>query len=251
VVLFRRGDHGRAAGILGPSVGMLAFAGLLILNGSRWWGDPPSYYLLKTLLGCLLATTPVVVAVLVAGATRARPASDDGTAAGRPRTWPLLAGATVVLLVVAAVLSPPDSLRTGTPTSLDGPPSYVTYADAIARAYPVTPAVPSQVPFLADYGDERADLWLMILQRGISDADHDFVRTLPAFYPPQTSDEAISLVPPPQDWGAVICAQLRLRPTAYFVAMTEHPVEVERWAGGLNATCDASRLSVLEIPAAG
>ena len=25
------------------------------------------------------------------------------------------------------------------------------------------------------YGDERADLWLMILQRGISDADHDFI----------------------------------------------------------------------------
>jgi hypothetical protein len=33
--------------------------------------------------------------------------------------------------------------------------------------------------------------------------------------------------------------------------MTEHPAEVERWARGLNATCDASRLSVLEIPAVG
>jgi hypothetical protein len=250
VALFRHGDHGRAAGVLGPVVGMLAFSALLVLNGSRWWGEPPSYYLLKTMLGSLLATTPVVLAVLAAGAARLRPSAAAAPGAAGAR-WSALAGMAVVLLGLAAVLSPPDTLRTGTPKSLTDPPSYVTYADTVARAYPVTPAVPNQVPFLADYGDERADLWLMILQRGISDADHDFVRTLPAFYPPQTSPEAISLVPPPQDWGAVICAQLRLRPEAYFVAMTEHPDEVTRWARSLNATCDASRLSVLPLPSTG
>jgi hypothetical protein len=247
IALFTHGDHGRATGVLGPVVGMIAFAALLILNGSRWWGDPPSYYLLKTLLGCLVAATPVVVAVLVAGATRLRAARAHPPAPDA-RLWTRLAAGTLAALVLAALLSPPDSLRTGSPEPLAEPPRFVTYADIIVRAYPITPAVPNQVPFLADYGDERADLWLMILQRGISDADHDFIRTLPAFYPPQTSDEADSLVPPPADWGAVICAQLRLRPTAFFVAMTEHPVEVTRWASGISSTCDASRLSVLEIP---
>jgi hypothetical protein len=131
---------------------------------------------------------------------------------------------------------------------LADPPRFATYADAVARAYPVTPAVPSQAPFLADYGDERADLWLLVLQRGVSDADHDFYRTLPAFYPPQEGDTAESVVPPPDGWAAVICAQLRVRPTASFVAMTDHPVEVREWVRRSDAVCDTSRLSVLEMP---
>jgi hypothetical protein len=246
-VLGTHGDHGRAAGILGPVLGMLGFSALLLAHGSQWWGDTPSYYLLKTLLGCLIAATPVAIAVTIGGAARLREATAR-TPVAEARLWAGVAAGTVLVLAVGAVLSPPDSLRTGSPDPLTDPPRFVTYADAIARAYPVTPALPSQVPFLADFGDERADLWLMVLQRGISDADHDFARTLPAFYPPQTSAEAESLVPPPADWGAVICAQLRVRPTASFVAMTEHPDEVREWARGVESTCDASRLSVLEIP---
>ena len=228
-----RDDWGRTAGLLGPVLGMLAFSALLMANGATWWSEPPSYYLLKTLLGCLVATTPVVVAAIVAGlsllpALRRRH-GDRSRAPAAPRLWPSLAGLALLALAVATILSPSGSVAPGAPVALADPARFVTYADTIARAYPVTPAVDSQAPFLADYGDERANLWLLVLQRGISDADHDFYRTLPAFYPPQTGETAESLVPPPDDWAAVICAQLRVRPDASFVAMTDHPDEVRAW----------------------
>ncbi|MFN8169606.1 MAG: hypothetical protein U0S36_12570 [Candidatus Nanopelagicales bacterium] len=247
VLLARRRDWGRAAGILGPVLGMLAFCALLMAGGAVWWGDTPSYYLLKTLLGCLLATTPVVVAVLVAGLDLV-PAARRSPRGSNPRRWVAIAAVTVVALGIGVAQSPPDSIVTGRAVPLADPPRFVTYADAVARAYPVTPAVPSQAPFLADYGDERADLWLLVLQRGVSDADHDFYRTLPAFYPPQEGDTAESVVPPPDGWAAVICAQLRVRPEASFVAMTDHPVEVREWVRRSDAVCDTSRLSVLELP---
>ena len=247
VILVRRHRVGLAVAITGPVVGMLVFCGLLMAHGARWWGDPPSYYVLKTLLGALLVTSPVLIAVIVAGAALAVRSTARPPSVGS-RSWSVVAAVAVVGVATMAVLSPPQSIVTGTPGPLSEPPRFVTYVDAIARAYPTTPAVTTQVPFLADFGDERANLWLLLLQRGISDADHDFYRTLPAFYPPQTSDEADSLVPPPADWAAVICAQLRVRPQASFVAMTDHPTEVRRWARGIGRTCDASRVSVLEIP---
>ena len=226
-----------AAAVTAPLAGLMSFVVFLKWNGATWTTGQPSYYLLKTVQGCLVVAIPVLVAATVGGIVQLS-SSPSGTADNRRLAiWLSVTAVVVATLAVDVMEGPRRTVLSGIPVDLKSNPAYLAAAAKIDTAYRITTSSFAELPFFWDGEDRgvRTNRWLLSLKRGFNTREDHFYA-------------ALSTAPPGMD-AALICQQLRIEPTVELLALTASPALAAISLSELPATdCDISRVKIVPLP---